>query len=285
MYNWGVSTPTLTNVTFGGNIANGTLGHMGGGGLYNYQGSTPILVNSVLWGNVATGGNGHQVLNTNSSGSTLSYTLIQSGTNDIYNYDVGSDVIFGLNILTDDPRFVDPGVGDYRLGFGSPAIDAGDDGAVIASTDLDGNPRRLSAAVDLGAYEAAFPDLALEKSVAPALIMPHHDIVTYTLSLSNTGAVSDTVILTDTLPDRVAFGGWVDEPEGVIQHSNAITWTGTVTAGERVTLVFTATHTGEYGDVIANTAAVSGTIQRTSDDGIFTIANPFYLPLLMKSVP
>ncbi|MBK8434035.1 MAG: hypothetical protein IPL28_23305 [Chloroflexi bacterium] len=40
--------------------------------------------------------------------------------------------------------------GNVRLLTGSPAIDAGDNAVVAVITDLDGNPRVIGAAVDLG---------------------------------------------------------------------------------------------------------------------------------------
>ncbi len=54
-----------------------------------------------------------------------------------------------------DPLFVAPGLGDYRLLPGSPAIDAGDNSAVPEdiTIDLAGNPRIYGSIVDLGAYE------------------------------------------------------------------------------------------------------------------------------------
>ncbi|HUO72296.1 MAG TPA: right-handed parallel beta-helix repeat-containing protein [Solirubrobacteraceae bacterium] len=60
----------------------------------------------------------------------------------------------GPGTIARDPQF--PGSGDYHIQGGSPAIDAGDDGAVPGdlATDLDGRPRILGAHADLGAYEA-----------------------------------------------------------------------------------------------------------------------------------
>jgi uncharacterized repeat protein (TIGR01451 family) len=279
-YAGGVYVSGGTMALSGATIANNTATDQGGGFFLN-KGSVVKLANSIVWDNTA-GNGGDQIYYDDPSDATVSYSDVQGcGGSASWDAACGTD---GGNNIDADPRFVDAANDDLRLRYLSPAIDAGNNLSVTTSTDLAGNPRIFNGVVDMGAYEGV-PDLALEKSVAPALVVPHHDIVTYTLSLSNTGAVSDIVILTDTLPDGVAFGGWVDAPEGAIHHSNAITWTGTVTAGEPVTLVFTATHTGEYGDVIANTATVSGTTQRISDDGIFTVAYPAYLPLLIKSSP
>jgi hypothetical protein len=52
-----------------------------------------------------------------------------------------------------DPKFVNPGIGDYRIAAGSPAIDAGADDPLNGSVDYFGNPRKAGAAVDLGAHE------------------------------------------------------------------------------------------------------------------------------------
>jgi Abnormal spindle-like microcephaly-assoc'd, ASPM-SPD-2-Hydin len=55
--------------------------------------------------------------------------------------------------LAADPRFAS--AGDFHLGAGSPAIDAGSGpDPNLPATDLDGNPRVFGAAVDMGAYEA-----------------------------------------------------------------------------------------------------------------------------------
>lgn len=57
---------------------------------------------------------------------------------------------------TGDPLFRDI-PSDFRLQPDSPAIDAGTDDPLNGPTDLEGNPRRLGAATDIGAYETARP--------------------------------------------------------------------------------------------------------------------------------
>ncbi len=60
---------------------------------------------------------------------------------------------FCKGAVTGKPPFVDQQTNDFHLVAGSPAIDAGADDERIGSNDLDGNPRVVGAAVDLGAYE------------------------------------------------------------------------------------------------------------------------------------
>lgn len=52
-----------------------------------------------------------------------------------------------------DPLFRNAAGGDYRLSTGSNAIDAGTDDPENGITDLGGGPRKLGAAVDMGAHE------------------------------------------------------------------------------------------------------------------------------------
>lgn len=72
----------------------------------------------------------------------------------------------GFAFVIGDPAFVDAGAGDYRLGEGSAAIDAGDSfnvAPLALAVDLDGNPRvfddpgtanaGLGDPIDMGAYE------------------------------------------------------------------------------------------------------------------------------------
>lgn len=122
---------------------------------HNYAGSVSIR-NSIVWNNTAPVGD-----------ATVDRSLLDVGAN-------GDD-----NLFDRDPRFVDAANGDYRLGDGSPAVDAGDNGFALAdgfdvnengdvdedAPDLDNLPRRYDDAgvvdtgvggariVDLGAYE------------------------------------------------------------------------------------------------------------------------------------
>jgi hypothetical protein len=157
MYSYN-SDPTLTNVAFNGNSASY------GGGMTN-EDSSPTLTNVIMWGDSAP--NGPEIYN-NSSTLTISYSDIQgcSGSGAGWQSACGTD---GGGNIDADPLFVDAdgtdnivGTADdnLRLGFGSPAIDAGNNISVTVATDLDGLPRKAdgngdsNVVVDMGAYEA-----------------------------------------------------------------------------------------------------------------------------------
>ena len=60
----------------------------------------------------------------------------------------------GVGNIVEDPQFVDPTNGNYRLVPISPCIDAGlNEEWMHAAQDLDGNPRIDNGTVDLGAWE------------------------------------------------------------------------------------------------------------------------------------
>jgi len=113
------SHPILVNCTFAGNVGSAVAEIYG----------RPVLENCVLWGN--SGGaiscSGH---------ATVSYSLVEGGFYGTHNTD--ADPLFADADGPDDiPGTLDD---DLRLLRGSPAIDAGDNGALPAdSCDLDGD--------------------------------------------------------------------------------------------------------------------------------------------------
>lgn len=147
------SHATMTNVTISANSAEL------GGGIYDWF-SDPTLTNCILWGNSAS--NGAEIYN-ESGAPTVAYSIVKGGYPGTGNKDA-------------DPRFVEPANDNLRLGSGSAAIDAGDNGAVPVdvSVDLDLNPRFVDIPsvpdtgkgtppiVDMGAYEV---QLALPHAV------------------------------------------------------------------------------------------------------------------------
>lgn len=132
---------------------------------------------------------------------------------------------------------------------------------------------------DLGnaAHSCGF---TLTKSVTPDTNVPYHSLVTYTVSLANPDPVSDTnVLLTDTLPAAVDFGWWIDNP-GASVNNDQITWGGTLTNSSVLTFTFTATHTGDFKDVVVNTVAYSATQYTGSTTATFTVETNPAAPVL-----
>jgi uncharacterized repeat protein (TIGR01451 family) len=115
----------------------------------------------------------------------------------------GEGIITGTVNLWGDPGFLDPDNGNYHIGHGSAAIDAGVDAGVY--TDIDGEPRPIGLGFDIGADELQAA-LRLGMGAAPDLVASG-DVLTYTLHLTNTGAVELHATITQTLPNGVTPGG------------------------------------------------------------------------------
>jgi uncharacterized repeat protein (TIGR01451 family) len=263
------SNPTLTSVTFGGNSAS-----LSGGGIANVYSSSLKLANCILWGNLDQSGTGKmaQIYNDDSI-INVTYSLVQSAV-----------VYTGTGNLNVDPLFVrnpdDSGdgwgngnddYGDLHLQPTSPAIDAGDNINVTVSTDLDGKPRFLDVAarpdvgngtppiVDMGAYEAAWTELRLLKSVTPTVAAPG-DTVTYTLTFSNEGSLPATgVVITDTIPVNVTNTSVISSGVAVTQSSPGYVWTvENLAPGNRGTITITGVFSGPLeGGTFTNTATIA----------------------------
>ena len=143
LYNNNASSPKLFQVTFGNNTAEQ------GFEIYNSVSSKPATANSILWSNQT--GTSSPVYSDGSSIPTIQYSLVQGGWSGA-----------GANNRSWDPLFVDLDGGDLRLYSASPAVNQGSSGLVpaAATTDLNGSPRIVGTAVDMGAYEHQLPNQA-----------------------------------------------------------------------------------------------------------------------------
>jgi hypothetical protein len=133
--------------TFGGNYYNCTItANTAGIGAGDAFGN---LVNCIVYGNFATYGGNYDF-------DTLNYccTTPDPGTTG--------------NVIN-DPLFINPAAGNFRLQAASPCINAGNSTFVTTATDLAGNPRISGGTVDIGAYELQFHyvDINSTNPVAP----------------------------------------------------------------------------------------------------------------------
>ncbi|MCW5924315.1 MAG: PKD domain-containing protein [Saprospiraceae bacterium] len=141
-----MSSLVLVNCTLFGNTA-----LENGGALYNWSGNA-VLTNCILWGNTSIG-DGPVFYVNNAATVTLRYSLVDATDCAALNAGNGTGICADSMIYNQYPLFVDTANGDLRLSPTSPAIDKGDNNAVVAVTDLKGNPRIFNGRVDLGAYE------------------------------------------------------------------------------------------------------------------------------------
>lgn len=121
------------------------------------------------------------------------------------------------------------------------------------------------------------PSLAIAKDVVPEGDVILGSVVTFTITMANSGEGQATgVVMTDVLPAEVSFGGWLVQPAGAIQANGVVTWTGDIPAAPgQVALAFTATvgtDPAYVGRTVTNTATfVSENAGTHSDDAAFTI--------------
>jgi len=155
---------------------------------------------TILWGN--TGPSGAQgAANQVNAATPVFYSLVQGG-------------FAGTGNVDGDPAFVDAAALDFTPGPGSPAIDAGDNGAVQAGSTLDwaGRPRFADVlavadtgvgpapVVDMGAFEAPSVWLDLGGALAGSAGLPQ-----LVLSGPLTPASLNTAALTSAAPNALAY--------------------------------------------------------------------------------
>jgi parallel beta-helix repeat protein len=147
------SVPVLTNVTIVNNNASDA-----GGGLVCSSGSNAVIKNSILYGNTAGTSGDNIYLNDDASDPEFHYSIIEGGPAAFAGLGSGANYSGTfVNNLDMDPLFADASSDNYRLLPVSPAINAGTPdttGLGLPLTDLDGNPRVISCAIDMGAYES-----------------------------------------------------------------------------------------------------------------------------------
>jgi hypothetical protein len=121
---------------------------------------------------------------------------------------------------TSAPDFVDAMFGNYQEAPGSPTIDAGENNVANGIEDLDGSPRTIGSATDIGAYEYNPPAVATE---AP------------------TSVTTSTAQLTGTI-DSHGLGGTAQFEFGTTTAYGTVISLGSIVAGSGSnSLVYTLT--------------------------------------------
>ena len=222
-YGGGARAGELENCLIYGNSA--TTG--GGGGI-----SLAICRNCTIYGNSCKNGEAgtHAWLVNDQPGGT-NFNCIVYGNISTTRQAVEIDSrMASFNCCTNDPHFIRAGVGDFRLRYNSPCINAGNNAYVTNTVDFAGNARIDNGTVDIG---------ALEYSAS--------DDTNFTVQVSNGtgGAIyyegdSVTVAAEDRSP-RYAFTRWTGDVS-VLASASSMTNTFTMPAQN---LSFTA----EYDDL------------------------------------
>jgi hypothetical protein len=147
----------IVGCTIAGNLASG----FGGGGIAAFGADPVAIANTIVWGNAAA--QGAQLLLASGfndpSVVSVEFSAVEGGAKQAV---VGNDgcctpsvLIYGDGNIELDPLFADPATGDHHLSARSPCVDAGDPAfiAEAGESDLDGEPRVVGEAVDMGADE------------------------------------------------------------------------------------------------------------------------------------
>ncbi len=197
----------LTNVTLSYNEADS------GGGLYNIYTSTFTMTNTIVWGNLAL--TDPQIYNHPSTTAIVAYSDVE----------LPNGVYPGTGNINNDPLFVDAINGDLHLQAGSPAIDAGDNGAVAVPTDLDGNSRIIGNAVDMGAYEWSAAVHLMAVVAFDNNLCPHLSDVLERMRL---GTLSNSTVHATLLADCNQFSDTrvLEVANGVVTQNDVPAFTG-----------------------------------------------------------
>lgn len=116
-----------------------------GGGIYGGAAINCTIMNNAGWLSV-DGAKNVSVSNCIVQGSA--YDTGSSGS--VYTFCCSPEAEHGVNgNITNAPLFA----GGWQLAFDSPCIDAGNNAGVLWPLDLEGNPRIINGAVDMGAFE------------------------------------------------------------------------------------------------------------------------------------
>ncbi|MFL7790719.1 MAG: S8 family serine peptidase [Anaerolineae bacterium] len=128
-------------------------------------------------------------------------------------------------------------------------------------------------------------ELDVAKTVDPTGAVITGDVVTYTISIENTGPMSATFSLEDTLDAGLAFGGVVQSDIALFNSGQVVTGTGFITVGSTIDVVYTATVTSTaYNDDLCNDLWVTSEFGSMWDDYTCLTANGIDLSTSKKTI-
>lgn len=138
------------------------------------------------------------------------------------------------------------------------------------------------------------PDVVtIDKTVSPQLIeRDYTGVLTYTIVVTNNHTETVEMGVVDTLPTALSFGDWVTQGEAIVV-GDTITWTGSISATESVTIAFTAelpedmTLLVSEGEIV-NTAELgyledTAILPYSSDSATTRFYRYIFLPLVMRN--
>ena len=230
------ASPILINNIIARNQANSD-----GGGIYIDFFSTPSIINNTIVANDPQGifmfnSPSPIILNNNIVshaygiwGTSPSITL---DYNNVWNCSINCyfGISSGPNDLSVDPRFVDPVRLDYHLQVDSPVIDAGTNSGAPGE-DFEGDLRPLDGKgdglfiTDIGADEYSLAALEVSKQAVPDPVLAGKPL-TYIITITNTGNVTLTAIITDILPTQVSPNKAHVWPSVILEPGNI--WSDTI---------------------------------------------------------
>ena len=198
----------------------------------------------------------------------------------------GMGTITITQAYTGNPAFVDPDNGNYHIGPGSAAIDAGVDAGT--DHDVDDQPRPFGAGYDIGADEY-YPTLLVSKQAYPDPVEPGAQL-TYTIRVTNTGGATLTTTVTDTLPAHVTLGqtsgGTLALPGGTVVLPDgrvAVTWTAVIIApGDPWAGTILVTVNEGYDGPLINLVDVMTEEGVMGKARVLVNARKIYLPLVLR---
>jgi len=264
-----ISKVTLNNSTVTNNTSN-----LSGGGVSRIgnSGSRIEIKNSIVAGNKIGESVTASKADCDGTVVSLDYNLVGDSTGCPSN-GIGDQTVSPSKIFSDVLGSLQDNGGTtptHVLLIGSPAVNAGNpsgctnDANFPLATDQRGVIRPQGIYCDIGAFEAQAIPL-LNKTVDN--ITPiQGQLITYTLTISNNGALTATnVLISDTLPPDTTFAGPLRLlPSNTIlpsPTSSILVDDVTIVPGQQISLTFPVTVNVEVveGTVIANTASLTST--------------------------